>query len=198
MAWKPDYVTLNAQKAYMHLDDTADDTELPGAITAAARAIDRACNRQFGQVDAAEERIYTARWDGERCRWIVDIDDLQDSTGLAILVNGTAITKYTLEPVNAVLEGKAWTRLVVGRDAETQPCGAENEISGTGLWGWADFPATVVHANKLQASRFHNRRDSPYGIAGSPDQGSELRLLARVDPDVAVMLADYRRRRKVG
>jgi hypothetical protein len=43
----------------------------------------------------------------------------------------------------------------------------------------------------LQASRFYARRDSPYGVAGSPDLGSEVRLLSKVDPDVAVSLADY-------
>jgi len=58
-------------------------------------------------------------------------------------------------------------------------------------WGWSAVPVPVKEATYLQASRFHSRRDSPYGIAGSPDQGSELRLLSRVDPDVAVSLSDF-------
>ena len=49
-------------------------------------------------------------------------------------------------------------------------------------------------ATLLQASRLAARRDSPFGVAGSPDAGSEMRLLARVDPDVAVALEPYRRR----
>lgn len=54
------------------------------------------------------------------------------------------------------------------------------------------IPAGVTQACLLQASRFFARRYSPFGIAGSPENGSELRLLSRVDPDVAVVLAPYR------
>jgi hypothetical protein len=43
----------------------------------------------------------------------------------------------------------------------------------------------------LQASRLDFRRVAPAGVAGSPETGSEVRLLARVDPDVAVSLKDY-------
>lgn len=198
MAWQPDYVTLAALKTYLRIDDDADDTDLAVALTAASRAVDDHCNRQFGQVAAAEERRYTARPDYDRGVWVVDIDDLQDVTGLAVTIGGSAVTLYTLEPVNAVLEGKAWTRLVVDPASAATPTGAANELSITALWGWSAIPVTVVNASKLQASRFTARRDSPYGVAGSPDQGSEMRLLARVDPDVGVSLRGYRRPRKVG
>jgi len=52
----------------------------------------------------------------------------------------------------------------------------------------------VHEACLLQSSRIAARRDSPFGVAGSPETGSELRLLDRVDPDVAVTLSRYRRR----
>jgi hypothetical protein len=60
-------------------------------------------------------------------------------------------------------------------------------------FGWTAIPDLVISATLLQAGRFASRRDSPYGIAGSPDTGSELRLLDKVDPDVAVMLAPLTR-----
>ena len=63
----------------------------------------------------------------------------------------------------------------------------------TARWGWAAVPSTIKQATLLQASRLLARRDAPFGIAGSPDVGSEIRLLARVDPDVAVAVAPYRR-----
>jgi hypothetical protein len=198
MAWAPDYVTLAAMKGYRRIADTVDDTELSVIITAASRAIDTHCNRQFGRVAAPELRMYTARPDYERGAWVVDIDDLDDATGLAVSIGGVAVTSYTLEPVNAVVKGLAWTRLVIGTAGAVQPTGADNEVSGTAMWGWTTTPVAVTHAARLQSSRFVSRRDSPYGVAGSPEQGSEMRLLARVDPDVGVSLRHYVRRRKVG
>lgn len=199
MAWAPDYVTLVAQKNYLRITDNVDDTDLAVGITASSRAIDDHCNRQFGKVDVAEARVYTARPDYDRGRWVVAIDDLQTTAGLVVTIGGVAVTDYTLEPRNAVLEGKAWTHLVLGTDAEATPSrDDEYLVSMTAVWGWTAFPVSVVNACKLQTSRFHARRDSPFGIAGSPDQGSELRLLARLDPDVAVSLRGYRRPRRVG
>lgn len=53
-------------------------------------------------------------------------------------------------------------------------------------------PAGVNTATLIQAARFFKRRDSPYGVAGSPEMGSELRLQAKLDPDVYVMIKPYR------
>jgi len=198
MAWAPDYVTLAALKLYLRINDTVDDADLAIAITAASRAIDDHCNRQFGKVAAAEARVYTARPDYERGVWVVDIDDLDDVTGLIVLVGSDAVTLYTLEPVNGVVKGKVWTRLVISADSPVQPTGIANEMVITGKWGWTTTPVPIGQAGRLQSSRFFSRRQSPYGIAGSPDQGSELRLLSRVDPDVGVSLRGYRRERVPG
>jgi hypothetical protein len=99
--------------------------------------------------------------------------------------------------VNAAAEGKPWTRLLVDADSAVVPTGAEYEVAATVIWGWTAFPKAVTLAARLQASRFHSRRDSPYGVAGSPDTGSEMRLLARVDPDVGVSLRGLVRPRAV-
>lgn len=196
--WAPDYITTAELKAALRIDDNADDAELAAYITAASRSIDQHCNRQFGVVAAPEQRWYTARPNFRRGLWVVDVDDLMSTIGLTVLVDTTAVTKYTLEPRNAAAEGKPWTRLVFATDAEKQPDGSAGQVAATAPWGWTAFPVAVKQAAKLQGSRFAARRDSPYGIAGSPSQGSELRLLARVDPDVAVSLAGLVRPRKVG
>lgn len=199
MTWAPDYLTLEQYKAYPRIDDDVDDDELPSAITAASRAIDDHCNRQFGKVAAPESRVYTAWYNYDRCRWMVSIDDLQTTVGLTVTIGGVAVTYHTLEPRNAVAEGKAWTTLVIAASAEVQPSSAdEYEVDIVASWGWSAFPGSVVQACKLQTSRFAARRDSPFGVAGSPQLGSELRLLARVDPDVGVSLRGYRRPRRVG
>ena len=62
----------------------------------------------------------------------------------------------------------------------------------TANWGWNIIPSAIVNANLIQASRFLKRRDSPFGIAGSPEMGNEMRLLAKLDPDVMLLLQDYR------
>jgi hypothetical protein len=197
MAWKPDYVTATQLKSFLSIGDTADDAEIGYAITAASRAVDDHCNRQFGQVAAVEERRYTARVDAERGRYVVNIDDLQDVTGFAVEVDSVAVTAYELEPFNALVKGKPYTRLSFD-PADVSLTLAAGEVYVTGKWGWSSVPTPVVEATLLQSSRLFNRRTSPYGIAGSPDAGSELRLLSRVDPDVGVSLRGYVRRRRVG
>lgn len=197
MAWQPDYVTATEVTDYARVTDNVDAVWAAMAATGASRAVDKHTNRQFGLVDAPELRNYTARWNRRRCRWVVEIDDLMTSVGLVVATADGTITEYDLEPRNAAAKGRPWTRLVI-RPANTVPItGEDEEILGTGKWGWTAFPATVKQASLLQGSRFLARRDSPYGIAGSPQTGSELRLLARVDPDVGVSLTDYVRPRKV-
>ncbi|HZO69209.1 MAG TPA: phage gp6-like head-tail connector protein [Kribbellaceae bacterium] len=199
MAWAPDYVTSTELKAYMRISDAVDDAELGFAISAASRAIDVDANRQFGVVAAPEERWFTGEWDRRRCRWIIIFDDLMAVTGFdpqvqdADGVDVGAIDDYVLEPRNAAVKARPWTQMMVRPDSTYKPTGLRDEISITALWGWTSVPTAVKEATLLQASRFAVRRDSPYGVAGSPDQGSELRLLQRVDPDVSVALRDYRR-----
>lgn len=198
VAWKPDYITPAQLAAYINVDDALDDTELAVAIAAASRAIDKHCGRQFGKVDAPEVRYYTARPNYRRRVWVVDIDDLATTTGLIVTVADVGtVTTYALEPRNAVAEGKVWTRLTIAFDSAVAPTGDEDEMVLTGGWGWPSIPVPVTMAGRLQGSRFHARRGSPYGIAGSPQQGSELRLLSRVDPDVGVSLSDYVRLKRV-
>lgn len=192
MAWKPDYITSAELKTELKITDSTDDAWIALVVTAASRAVDRHTRRQFGLVDTPVERVCPgATYRSERGRWSVPIPDLMTVTGLAVDVGGTTTTDATLEPVDAALEGKPWTRLVLGYLGDYTWPDADRSVTVTARWGWTSVPATVKTATLLQAQRFYARRDSPYGVAGSPDLGSELRLLAKVDPDVAVMLTDY-------
>lgn len=199
MAWAPDYITATQLKAFLSIGDTVDDVPIAVAITAASRAIDLSANRQFGLVATAEERFYTGRYDLERRRWIVEFDDLMTVTGLDPQIQDGdgvdlgAIDDYVLEPRNAAAKGRPWTHLVVRPGSTFKPTGALDEVAVTARWGWTSVPVTVEQSTYLQSSRFFARRVSPFGVAGSPDLGSEIRLLNRVDADVSVALADYRR-----
>lgn len=193
--WAPDYVDPDGLKNYQRIDDTIDDDEIAGACTAASRAIDNATGRQFGQLDAAETWTYgpeVARvWRPDLQLYVIDIDDVQDTTGLTVDGVAYAGSGAVLLPRNAPRKGRPYTQL----GFTSCPSG---DVDVHARFGWSAFPAGVVMAAKLQGNRFANRRDSPYGVAGSPQQGTELRLLARLDPDVAVNLKGLSRRPKVG
>ena len=74
-------------------------------------------------------------------------------------------------------------------------------VCGTTAVQFSPVPASVKLATEMQASRWAKRRDAPFGVAGSPELGSELRLLPKLDPDVEVLLSghgDYVRYGTVG
>ena len=193
MAWAPDYLTTADLKAYVRITDTVDDAQIALAVTAASRAVDRATNRQFGLVAAPAARKYTARWDKEICRYVVDIDDLMTVVGLTVTGENGAIDAFDKQPGNAEFKSFPWTRFVVKPESTTLPTLKEDGVTVTARYGWTAVPVAVQQATLLQASRFFTRRQAPYGVAGSPELGSELRLLARVDADVEVVLGPYRR-----
>ncbi len=193
--WKPKYAT-DAEVATIILQVTGleeSDAWVGLVNEAASRAVDSHCHRQFGQAAAPSEIIcQDISYRGDRGRYVVSIPDLMTTTGLEIEVAGQAVTDgYRLEPSTAALDGKPWTRLALPSGASYSWYPGEPEAAVTGQWGWSAVPTTVKAAELLQVQRFYMRRGSPFGIAGSPDVGSELRLLAKVDPDVAVMLHDY-------
>lgn len=200
MPWAPDYCTAAELKSYLRITDVADDAHIALAVTAASRAIDHAANRQFG-VTVDEARHYTARWDTRRRRYVVDIDDTQDATVTVALdeeddgtwTTAVPATDFTLQPRNAVDRSRPFTQLVFDLDATVTPPLTDEAVQVTALWGWTAVPDTIKQATLLQAARFFARRNAPFGIAGSPDAGSEMRLLARIDPDVAVAVNAYRR-----
>lgn len=191
MAWAPDYVTAADLKAYVRISDTVDDAILAKAISAASRAIDQFTGRQFGSVSAPETRHYTGEWDRRIGRWVVFHDDVMSVSGFGVQTSRGIVDAYDLKPVNNSNVGLPWTHIVVKDTSTTQPTCLLDDVAITAVWGWSTVPVAVQQATLLQASRLFSRRTSPFGVAGSPDLGNELRLLAQVDPDVAVSLRPY-------
>lgn len=192
MAWAPTYAASADLRSYLRIGDNIDDPELDLAVESASRAIDHYTNRQFGAVAAAEERTYEVEWSRIHGKYKADIDDLSTTAGLTVTVSGSAVTTYTLLPRNATEKGRPHTRILL-RAATTSTDGGPKTVLMDGVWGWSAVPDAVKTACLVQAARFFKRRDSVFGVAGSPEFGSELRLLAKVDPDVEAMLRDYRR-----
>jgi hypothetical protein len=196
MAWAPQYCTFTDLQEWIQ-DGT--DSSTGGqllAIETASRAVDRICNRQFGLVEAAENRIYNATYDRYRQRWVVDIDDLMTVTGLVVTaassegVYDKPVDVFTLEPVNAAARARPWTKIVVGLAAANHPTTGLATVRVTARYGWTTVPDTIKLATMIQASRLFARRSAPFGIAGNPEVG-ELRLLEKLDVDLATSVQPY-------
>lgn len=192
MGWKPVYASLGEMREWLRINNPADTTHdslLRRKLGAASRALDTTCGRQFGKVASAVAREYKVRWSRTWQAYVAEIDDLMDTTDLAFTLDGVELTadQYKLRPRNAVADGEPYTYVLIS----ATPTG-DGELEGLALWGWnAPYPDGVVESTMLQASRLNVRLESPYGIAGGSDSGSELRLLERLDPDIAPLVAGY-------
>lgn len=188
MAWAPDYVTGDQLKNYLKIQNDDSNSFLANWATAVSRNVDDFCGRQFGQVATVEERSYKPKWDRHECKTYLEIDDLQDITGFELHdANGDEISDYDFEPTNAIKKGKVYERLLL-------PTYYTLNLVATGKWGWNAVPASIPTSTYIQAARINARRSSPFGIAGSPEDGSELRLLAQLDPDFKTTLKPYVRK----
>lgn len=206
MTYVTDYCTVAELKDQLRVTDTDDDTALGYAVTAASRAIDAETCRTFGLTGSAVARLFD--YDGLHIegRCAVKIADLQTTVGLAVTADFagdytysttlTLNTDFDLWPWNAAADGVPWTHLVLRPNTVnfSPRCAPQARLlSVTGNWGWSAVPTSVKQACLIQAARFFVRRDAAFGIAGSPELGTEVRLLARLDPDVALMLQGYTR-----
>jgi hypothetical protein len=199
--WKPDYITVVDANAFLRLPDSIDDAQVGTWVTAASRAIDKRCNRQFGTIaPTAAARVYRrpAVYDPVTGMWLLSIDDVQDVTGMTVRGVAYASSGAVLLPDNAPADSVPWTALGFADRPDLSYAGAPASVTVVARWGWTAVPAQVVVAARLQVNRWAARRDSPFGVSGSPTDGSELRLLAKLDPDVAVSLAGLSRPRRVG
>jgi hypothetical protein len=188
VTWAPDYATSAELKSYLKIDDTADDVFVALWITTASHNVNDFCGRQFGLV-ASETRTYSnTKWDRHIGCYVTEIDDVMDVVDMTVIdANANEVTDYTLEPENALLKSKPYERILT-------TCAGPLTIDAP--WGWdqaAAGPKVAKLGLFLQAARLEARRSSPFGIAGSPEQGNELRLLAQLDPDFRTSLKPFRR-----
>lgn len=199
MPWQPAYATTAELRSFIADGTTSSENELSLAIETASRSVDRACNRQFGKADEVESRWYEASFDsrsafGPQRRWTVDVDDIMTTTALVVelgdglTVTGEPLTGVIPTPINAVANGKPWTKLLLPQSASI---GSNRQVRVTGLFGWTAVPDAIKLATMIQASRLFARRQSPFGILGSPETGGELRLLERLDADLMTSVRPY-------
>lgn len=200
MAITNGYASLNETKSALRITDSVDDSLLEMAIESASRLIDGYAGRQFFSSGTAI-RYYTADDD-----FVCEIDDISSSTitlvtamdADAVFDTTWATTDYQLEPLNGVLDGQAWpyTRIRAVGDYLWPISGGEALVKLTAVFGWPAVPIAIKQATIIQASRIFKRLDSPLGVAGFGDLGV-MRVSSSLDPDVAQLVAPYRRLRNM-
>lgn len=196
MGWAPPYATAAELAQFMGDVVATDDAELTLAIETASRSVDRITGRQFGSLDAPESRLFTAHYDTYRRRWIIDLDDFATTEAMTVETIGaqydSSLLAWLPAPINAVAAGGVWTQLIIDSGSPVVPTAAEHGVRVTATWGWPDVPPTIKLATLIQASRLFARRHAPFGVAGNPEVG-QLRLLERLDPDVAISVRPFAR-----
>jgi len=190
------YCTLAELKASLNITDSVDDTALEAAITSASRMIDDYTERFFyvnGTTQSTVTRYYTPV-----DAYTVNIDDVITVSEVATDDNfdrtyGTvwATSDYMVEPINNPIKSWPYNR-VLAIGSYIFPYQLPQSLRIKGVWGFSSVPAEVNMATLIQSSRLFGRRQSPFGIAGSPEMGT-VRLYSRLDADVEVLLRPFRK-----
>jgi hypothetical protein len=196
------YCTLAELKAALGILDAVDDASLNLSISSASRFVDQHCERPFAAAAGTATRVYVPSSmyaplaiDDATAVLEVRIDeDLDGSFATAL-----APADYQLEPVNGQLSGIAWpfTTIRPFEDGYWPLDGLRSDratVRVTATYGWPAVPDAVRQATIMQAGRLFTRFKSPLGIAGWGDMGA-VRVSYKVDPDVAMLLAPFRRHR---
>lgn len=196
MAITNGYATLAEVKASLAITDTQDDTMLEIAITSASRMIDDYTDRFFYQTGTGQTPAtyyYTPQdW------WTCNIDDNVSISEIATDDNFDqtwstvwATTDFFTEPINNPNRGWPINRLVA-IDRYVWPVNLPNSLRVKGIFGWTAIPSEINQACIIQSSRLFVRKQSPFGIAGTPELGT-VRLTSRLDPDVEVLIRPFKR-----
>lgn len=202
------YATLSDLKTFVGIPtgDTQDDVALQLALDSSTNQIDGWCGQSFGIT--TQTRTYMAPYRLDP----LELDaPLASTSGLSVTAdtNGdgtfdqtwTLNTDFRLEPTNAAYKTPPapWTRITplgtLWWPILPYPPYRRPSVQVTGSFGWpGSVPQAVKLANLIQASRLFKRKDAPFGVAGSVEFGSEMRLLNELDRDAQNLLAPYRRK----
>lgn len=190
---------------YLRISETEeDDQALDMAAETASDWVRHYCGRSFETQTVASARTFRPESTS-----LAYVDDFYSTTDLVIgadyALDGsfstawTLNTDYLLEPYGSTRYGVAWpyyklTPTSSSMWAFPDLCSYQGALlSVTAKWGWAEVPSAVMSACLIQAARIYRRRNSPEGVLGGFQDFGPVRVTNRVDPDVADLLAPYRR-----
>lgn len=193
------YCTLPELKGNINADGAAkttvrDETNLEIAIEAISRLIDSIHDTNF--YGATETRYFTTRFND-----LLYIDDLisVDTLKTDDDYDGTYETTWTtsdywLEPRNARVKANAedrepYRQIRVNINGDYAfPTGLDHAIEIAGVWGYTNStPPAIKQACILAAHRVWKRKDSIFGIQGTPQLGVAV-IQARIQQDSDIMM----------
>lgn len=192
------YVELEEFKKSSQLEATSyADADVRVALSAASRAIDQLCSRRFYTTTVDETRYFSARCS----HLLLPDDDIVSVTSLETDPDGDGTfdttwgaADYWMEPLNASLDGRPFTRVRVNGASGTNwfPTRQGRGVKIVGRFGWATAPWEIVQATTIVAAQLLQRaRSAPFGVVGvGLDSGAAIRI-ARVDPQVAALVSPY-------
>lgn len=198
------YATLIEMRAELNITgatDTGDDAKIELAVEAASRWIDDHCGRRFYTTAADETRYYTAEFSD----LLFAPDDIVSVTTLATDSDGDrtyettwAATDYDLEPLNATLDGKPYTRIATTPNGSHAFPTTRRGVKVVGKFGYSTAaPAPIKRACILLASRLFKRKDAVFGVMGISNFG-QVMLRIQADPDVLLLLRSFERVEVIG
>ena len=194
MAITNGYATLAEVKSALRVTDSVDDTLIENAIEGASRRIDGYCGRWFYKSSSTAISIYPID------NYNISVDDIANTTVIVKTDNDgdgtfettlTQGTDYQLEPLDAVLRGRPFRRIVAigGKTFPIQVQPKQALCQVTAYWGWDAVPDDVREACVLLSMRGFARLNSALGVVGFADMAFQVRA---VDPDVRDLLSPYK------
>lgn len=187
------YCTLAQVKAALRLTDNADDTLLESAIQSASRRIDEECNRWFYKTAQTPVQVYPASI--YECGVLNDIANSSVTVKIDSVGDGSYATtwtqgqQYQLEPLNTVITGKPYRRIVCINGYSFPIADDKPLVQVTAQWGWNAVPSDVEQACILLSMRQFARLNAALGVVGFADMAIQVRA---VDPDVRDLLHSYK------
>ena len=180
-----DYISDAEFRAYIKDGSALEPDAVSAAITAASRAVDAFCDRDF-----ADAGVVSARKFVPCSGYEVDVDDFSTTTGLLVAVDTgydetyartlTIGTDFRVEPVNQRRGGIAWPYDRLGASGPSVSLGYVFPVPVTGRpytvrvtarWGWATVPEPIKHATKILAARYYKLGEAPFEQAGFGEFG---------------------------
>jgi hypothetical protein len=204
------YTSVEEVKSRLGITDTGSDLEIEFAVASASRWVEQRCDRHFYQVTEARTFVpyslylqpltdvvsisaFAVDYDGDGIFETPFVQNTDYELAIGIdefnqLASGEA-RPYTLARITNVAGGGKFFPFI-------WPFSRQDRIQVTGTWGWPTVPYLVREAARQVAADFFKLKDSPFGMAGSPEFG-----LVNVQAATTAweLLAPYAlNRRKVG
>lgn len=193
MAITNGYTTGSAVKSALGIIDNASDTEIDLVIETVSRMIDDFAGRFFYSAGTVVSFYSADRNLSLEIDDVSSVSSLQtDDAGNGLYETTWGTADYVLEPFNAALTGRPYTLIRVTTNGNRSfPIDTVKGVKLTAVRGFPSVPKPIVTATQLQCGRIFNRRNTPFGIAGTLETGT-MRLLSRLDPDVEQLVRPYR------